>query len=99
MSTRCIAIVGAGLSGLVCARILQRNGTLGGEDLRLLDKTGRVHVDRREPAGGSGRPEIDRTELRRLLVESLEPGTIVWGRKVVAARPGTTGPALEFADG
>ncbi|WP_410606169.1 FAD-dependent oxidoreductase [Amycolatopsis sp. lyj-109] len=144
MSTRSIAIVGAGLSGLVCARILQRNGIpvtvyeaditpdsrqqggsldihedtgqvaleqaglyeefrarthVGGEDIRLLDKTGRVHVDRREPAGGGGRPEIDRTELRQLLVESLRPGTIVWGRKVVAARPGEAGHALEFADG
>jgi 2-polyprenyl-6-methoxyphenol hydroxylase-like FAD-dependent oxidoreductase len=144
MSTHGIAIVGAGLSGLVCARILQRNGIpvtvyeadatpdvrrqggsldihentgqialkeaglhdeflarthVGGEDMRLLDKTGRVHIDRREPAGGSGRPEIDRAELRQLLVESLEPGTIVWGRKVVAARPVTAGHALEFADG
>jgi 2-polyprenyl-6-methoxyphenol hydroxylase-like FAD-dependent oxidoreductase len=144
MSTGSIAIVGAGLSGLICARILQWNGIpvtvyeadatpdsrqqggsldihedtgqialkaaglyeefrarthVGGEDMRLLDKTGRVHVDRREPAGGSGRPEIDRTELRQLLVESLEPGTIVWGRKVVAARPVTAGHVLEFADG
>ncbi|MET8999467.1 NAD(P)/FAD-dependent oxidoreductase [Amycolatopsis sp. NPDC004169] len=143
MSTR-IAIVGAGLSGLVCARILQRNGIpvtvyetdatpdarrqggsldihedtgqvaleeaglyeefrarthVGGEDVRLLDKTGRVHIDRREPAGGNGRPEIDRAELRRLLVESLQPGTIAWGRKVVAARPAETGHTLEFADG
>ncbi|GAB3891777.1 FAD-dependent monooxygenase [Kibdelosporangium lantanae] len=140
MSAREIAIVGAGLSGLVCARILQRNGVavtvyeadatpdsrqqggsldihddtgqvalkeaglyaefrarthVSGEDLRLLDKTGRVHVDSREPEGGGGRPEIDRTELRRLLVESLLPGTIDWGRKVVAA----TGRELEFADG
>jgi 2-polyprenyl-6-methoxyphenol hydroxylase-like FAD-dependent oxidoreductase len=144
MSTRDIAIVGAGLSGLVCARILQRNGIpvtvyesdttpdsrqqggsldihedtgqialtaaglyeefrarthIGGEDMRMLDKTGRVHIDRREPAGGSGRPEIDRTELRQLLVESLEPGTIKWGHKIVAARPDTARHALEFADG
>ncbi|MGW4060005.1 FAD-dependent oxidoreductase [Amycolatopsis sp. NPDC004747] len=144
MSERGIAIVGAGPAGLVCARILQRNGTpvtvyeadatpdarqqggsldihedtgqvalkeaglygefrarthVGGEDLRLLDKTGRVHVDQREPAGGGGRPEIGRTELRQLLVDSLEPGTIAWGHKVVAARPGETGHELQFADG
>ncbi|MGW3963735.1 FAD-dependent oxidoreductase [Amycolatopsis sp. NPDC005003] len=144
MSTRKIAIVGAGPAGLVCARILQRNGIpvtvyeadaapdarrqggsldihedtgqialkeaglydefrarthVGGEDVRLLDRTGRVHVDRREPAGGAGRPEIGRAELRQLLAESLEPGTIAWGRKVVAARPAAAGYALEFADG
>ncbi|WNV85627.1 NAD(P)/FAD-dependent oxidoreductase [Umezawaea sp. Da 62-37] len=144
MPARSTAIVGAGLSGLVCARILQRGGVpvtvyeadlspdarqqggsldihddtgqialveaglheefiarthVGGEDMRLLDKTGRVHVDRREPAGGNGRPEIDRTDLRRLLVESLEPGTIAWGHKVVAARPAATGHELEFANG
>src|SRR4051812_50192561 len=96
-----IAIVGAGLSGLVCARILQRSGTPatvyeadatpdarqqggsldihddtgqvalkeaglheqflarthpGGEDVRLLDKNGRVYLARREPAGGAGGP-------------------------------------------
>src|SRR6476469_2368503 len=144
MAARDIAIVGAGLSGLVCARILQRNGTsvtvyeadatpdarqqggsldihddtgqlalreaglyeqflarthVGGEDMRLLDKSGRVYIDKREPAGGTGRPEIDRAELRRLLVESLAPGTIVWGSKVVAARPVPGGHELEFADG
>ncbi|MBE8522518.1 FAD-dependent monooxygenase [Amycolatopsis sp. H6(2020)] len=144
MSAHDIVIVGAGLSGLVCARILQRKGIpvtvyeadvtpdsrqqggsldihddtgqialreaglyeefrarthVGGEDMRLLDKTGRVHVDRREPAGGRGRPEIDRAELRRLLVESLQPGTIAWGRKVVGTRPVTAGHVLEFADG
>ena len=144
MPARSIAIVGAGLSGLVCARILQRHGTpvtvyeadigpdarqqggsldihhdtgqialkeaglhgefrarthTGGEDLRLLDKTGRVHVDSREATGGHGRPEIDRTELRQLLIDSLTPGTIVWDRKVIAARTVASGHTLEFADG
>ena len=139
-----IAVVGAGLSGLVCARILQINGIpvviyeadqspegrqqggsldihsdtgqvalkeaglyeefrehthVGGEAIRVLDKRGRVFIDQDEPAGGNGRPEIDRKVLRKLLVDSLEPGTIVWGRKVVAARPGATGHVLEFADG
>lgn len=139
-----IVIVGAGLSGLVCARILQRHGMavtvyeadatpaarqqggsldihagtgqialeeaglyevfraqthIGGEAVRVLDKTGRVHVDNEEPPGGRGRPEIDRKVLRQLLVDSLEPGTIAWGRKVVAARSAASGHEVEFADG
>jgi 2-polyprenyl-6-methoxyphenol hydroxylase-like FAD-dependent oxidoreductase len=139
-----VAIVGAGLSGLICARILQRDnipvtvyeadeseearqqggsldihtGTgqaalreaglyqafiehthVGGEAVRVLDKRAHVFVDQAETAGGNGRPEIDRKVLRKLLVDSLDPGTVVWGRRVVAARPHGTGHRLEFADG
>ncbi len=141
---RTIAIVGAGLSGLVCARILQLHGVAvtvyemdpsaasrqqggsldihhdtgqialkeaalyeefvknthpGGEASRVLDKNAHVYIDEAEPEGGNGRPEIDRKVLRQLFVDSLEPGTIVWGRKVVAVRPSPTGHELEFADG
>ena len=144
VSTPTIAIVGAGLSGLVCARILQINGIaatvyeaddspaarqqggsldihtdtgqvalraaglydeflrnthVGGEALRVLDKTARVFVDEAEPEGGNGRPEIDRKVLRQLFVDSLEPGSILWGSKVVAVRAAETGHELEFADG
>ncbi|GAB2983859.1 FAD-dependent monooxygenase [Amycolatopsis acidiphila] len=139
-----IVVVGAGLSGLVCARILHQHGMavtvyeadatpatrqqggsldihtdtgqialeeaglheafrahthIGGEALRVLDKTAHVHLNHEEPPGGNGRPEIDRRILRQLLVDSLEPGTIAWGRKVVAARPAASGHELEFADG
>jgi 2-polyprenyl-6-methoxyphenol hydroxylase-like FAD-dependent oxidoreductase len=143
-TTPTIAIVGAGLSGLVCARILQthgipvavyeldasaaarqQGGSLDihadtgqvalkeaglhdeflkhvhpqGESIRVLDKNAKVYIDHAEPEGGNGRPEIDRTVLRRLFVDSLEPGTIRWGCKVVAAHPATSGHELEFADG
>jgi 2-polyprenyl-6-methoxyphenol hydroxylase-like FAD-dependent oxidoreductase len=139
-----IAIVGAGLSGLICARILQQHGTAvtvyemdpsdaarqqggsldihtdtgqialteaglydeflkrthpGGEGIRVLDKTARVYIKHDDPQGGNGRPEIDRKILRKMLVDSLEPGTIRWGSKVVAVRPAGAGYELEFADG
>jgi 2-polyprenyl-6-methoxyphenol hydroxylase-like FAD-dependent oxidoreductase len=135
-----IAIVGAGLSGLVCARILQEHdiaatiyerdpsptvrhqgGSLDihedsgqialreaglyeefrrqtrplGENLRVLDKTGTVFIDHAPPEGEGGRPEIDRTALRDMLIASLDQDRIAWGRKVTAVTAGE----LAFADG
>jgi 2-polyprenyl-6-methoxyphenol hydroxylase-like FAD-dependent oxidoreductase len=137
-----IAIVGAGLSGLVLARVLQLHGVAAtvyeadaspharlqggsldmheesgqralresglydefrrlthpqGENLRVLDKSGTVFID---SEGSGGRPEIDRTLLRDLLIDSLDPGRIVWDRKVTAATPLDGGRhRLTFADG
>jgi 2-polyprenyl-6-methoxyphenol hydroxylase-like FAD-dependent oxidoreductase len=122
-----ITIIGAGLGGLVLARIVQIHGipstiyeldaaadarkqggsldmhvesgqfalrTAGlyeefrrlthpqGEAMRVLDKSGRVFINHAPEEGEGGRPEIDRTVLRDLLIASLDPGTIVWGQKV-----------------
>ena len=47
----------------------------GGQAMRVLDKEGRVLLE--EPDDGTGgRPEAPRGELRRLLLESLPPGTV-----------------------
>lgn len=71
-----------------------------GESLRVLDKTGAVLIDHAPPAGGGGRPEIDRTVLRDLLVSSLDPGRIAWGRKLTQVDPiGGGRHRLSFADG
>lgn len=131
MSAKSVTIVGAGLSGLVLARILQLHGIPStvyegdaspqarkqggsldmheesgqwalrecglherfralthpqGEAMRVLDKTGRAHIDEPAKEGGGDRPEIERTDLRDLLIDSLDPGTIVWGHKVTAVR-------------
>ncbi|GIJ50679.1 FAD-dependent oxidoreductase [Virgisporangium aliadipatigenens] len=66
-----------------------------GEHTRVLDKRNAVRHEQPAPAGDGGRPEIDRTDLRALLLASLAPERIVWGRKVAAARPGE----VTFADG
>lgn len=57
------------------------------EGMRLMDKAGTVFIDHEPPKSSDyhGRPEIDRTELRALLLESLEPGRVVWGHKLSRA--------------
>src|ERR1700761_7421325 len=48
------------------------------------------------------RPEIDRQVLRAMLLDSLEPETVVWGRKFVKVEESSMEPGnynLHFADG
>ena len=45
---------------------------------RVFDKHGDELFDMRESGEPETRPEIERHELRELLLESLEPGTVLW---------------------
>jgi 2-polyprenyl-6-methoxyphenol hydroxylase-like FAD-dependent oxidoreductase len=139
-----ISIVGAGLGGLVLARVLHvygiastvyeadasaesrtqggqldihaHNGQValaaaglldefrtiihaGGAASRALDANGVVLLD--EPDDGSTeRPEVLRGDLRRILLESLPPGTVQWGKKVSDVAPlGDGRHELTFVDG
>ncbi|KAK0469189.1 oxidoreductase [Desarmillaria tabescens] len=142
--TPAIAIIGAGPSGLLLARLLQhlgnipstifeldlsssargQGGTLDihegtgqralkaagllsefqkymrpeGDYLRLVDKTGFIHIDGETP--GEGRPEIDRTQLRQLLIDSVPATTIEWGSKIASVQPTPDGRfRVTLADG
>src|ERR1700729_949113 len=53
----------------------------GGQQGRALDKHGKVLLDNPDDGTG-GRPEVPRGELRRILLESLPPGTVRWGHKL-----------------
>ena len=59
-----------------------------GEDLRIADRNGHVLVDKITPEGAPpNRPEIDRADLRQILLDSLPEDTVRWGRRVAGCRP------------
>lgn len=65
----------------------------GAEKLRLLDQHATIVFDEHaEPQTGTFgnphfRPEIDRGPLRDLLLDSLQPGTVVWDSRFVSMKP------------
>ena len=71
----------------------------GGQETRVLDKDGNVLLV--DPDDGTGgRPEVNRGDLRRILLDSLPPGTVRWGCKLAEATPlGDGRHRLTFADG
>ncbi len=70
-----------------------------GQRLRLMDPDGTVRFDVDESAG-EYRPEIDRVQLRRLLIDALPPETITWGAEVSGVTPLTGGRhRVSLADG
>lgn len=65
----------------------------------MVDPHGTVLLDGPDDAS-SGRPEVPRGELRRILLESLPEGAVQWGRKLTGVRPlGDGQHELTFADG
>jgi len=139
-----VTIIGAGLGGLVLARVLHIHGIAatiyeadpseeartqggqldihahdgqvalaaagltdafraiihpGGEATRMLDRHGTVLFEQADDGTG-GRPEVLRGDLRRILLQSLPPETIQWGKKLNEVTAlGDGRHALTFADG
>ncbi|MGW7066136.1 FAD-dependent oxidoreductase [Streptomyces sp. NPDC054855] len=58
----------------------------GGEAMRVLDKDAVVRMEEADDGDG-GRPEVDRGQLRDLLLGSLPDGAVHWGAKITGARP------------
>jgi 2-polyprenyl-6-methoxyphenol hydroxylase-like FAD-dependent oxidoreductase len=71
-----------------------------GQAKRSLNRRGEVVMEHPAEPGEDAAPEIDRGQLRRLLVDALEPGTVEWGRELTGAVPlGGGRHRLDFADG
>ncbi|MEV2216752.1 NAD(P)/FAD-dependent oxidoreductase [Streptomyces sp. NPDC050997] len=71
----------------------------GREATRVLDRDGTVLLDETDDGTG-GRPEVQRGELRQILLDSLPAGTVRWGHKVSGVRAlGDSRHEVTFADG
>ncbi|WP_436528801.1 FAD-dependent oxidoreductase [Actinoplanes sp. HUAS TT8] len=66
-----------------------------GQEMREYAITGDLREHHRPEEGELFKPEIDRGQLRDLLLDSLEPGTVRWGHALAS----TDGRTLRFKDG
>ncbi|MFQ6192781.1 FAD-dependent oxidoreductase [Streptomyces sp. NPDC000405] len=89
-----LALQAAGLMDEFRAIILE-----GRQAMRVLDRDGTVLFDKADDGTG-GRPEVQRGDLRRILLDSLPDGTVRWGHKVIGTRTlGEGRHEVTFADG
>ncbi|MER7794358.1 NAD(P)/FAD-dependent oxidoreductase [Streptomyces sp. NPDC097640] len=89
-----LALKAAGLMDEFHAIVLE-----GRQAMRVLDRDGTVLLDKADDGTG-GRPEVQRGELRQILIDSLPAGAVRWGHKVTSARAlGEGRHEVTFADG
>ncbi|MFJ7199926.1 MULTISPECIES: FAD-dependent oxidoreductase [unclassified Streptomyces] len=70
----------------------------GRQAMRVLAPDGTVLLDKADDTGG--RPEVQRGELRQILLDSLPAGTVQWGHKVSCTRTlGEGHHEVTFTDG
>ncbi|UOZ05272.1 NAD(P)/FAD-dependent oxidoreductase [Amycolatopsis sp. WQ 127309] len=89
-----LAVEAAGLTEAFQDLVLE-----GRQAMRILDHQGKLLFEKVDDGTG-GRPEVQRGELRRLLLDGLPDGTVRWGCKVSATRACDGGGyEVTFADG
>ncbi|WIY02592.1 NAD(P)/FAD-dependent oxidoreductase [Amycolatopsis mongoliensis] len=71
----------------------------GRQAMRILDRDGNLLYEKTDDGTG-GRPEVQRGELRRMLLDALPEGTVRWGHKVEGVRTlGDGRHEVTFEDG
>ncbi|MFE3603125.1 FAD-dependent oxidoreductase [Streptomyces sp. NPDC059142] len=89
-----LAVRAAGLTEEFGGLVLE-----GRQAVRILDREGNVLLDQ-DDDGTGGRPEVQRGELRRMLLDALPAGTVRWGHKADGVRSlGDGSHEVTFADG
>ncbi|NNN31801.1 FAD-dependent monooxygenase [Streptomyces sp. S3(2020)] len=89
-----LALEAAGLLDEFQAIVLE-----GRQAMRVLDRDGTVLFEEGDDGTG-GRPEAQRSELRRILLDSLPAGTVRWGHKADGTRAlGEGRHEVTFTDG
>ncbi len=68
---------------------------------RILDKNGNVLLDEHatENEREETRPEIDRQVLRNILLDSLDPGTVIWDSQFISMERQNEGWLIHFKNG
>ncbi|WPU99616.1 NAD(P)/FAD-dependent oxidoreductase [Mucilaginibacter sp. cycad4] len=94
----------SGLKALEAAGLMDAFNTNyrpGADKLRVVDKHGNIVLDEHGADGGSyNRPEIDRGPLRKILLDSLQPDTVIWNSQFVSLSKQENGVIkLEFKKG
>jgi len=98
----------SGLAVLREAGLLEQfsaNYLPGADRMQIMDEGAKVlysdHDDKPITDFGAThfRPEIDRAALRKILLESLKPGTVSWDRHLLSMERQGTGWLLRFANG
>lgn len=79
----------------------QANYRPGADRLRIIDKDANVIMDDYETKNGEEyfRPEIDRGPLKKILLESLQPDTVIWNSHFVSLNRLNDAWQLVFQDG
>ncbi|HLK29201.1 MAG TPA: FAD-dependent monooxygenase [Puia sp.] len=99
---------GSGLAAIIKAKLLEefkKNFRHGADRMLIVNEQAEIffsdHENKPEQDFGSEhfRPEIDRGPLRNMLLESLQPGTVVWDSHFISMEKQNEGWLLHFKNG